>query len=617
MLIITIIPLLFASCGRGQSHLGRTARSIDVHQLNNVTEYDFIIAGGGVAGLTVADRLTENPDVNVLVIEYGPFDQKEDGVMVPGAYFPVPYLWLPLLSTPQAALGGTSYSVPCGRVVGGGSVVNAMFFHRSDAELYNAWDELGATGWSWTDLLPYFKKSETFSPPLASYAAERNITWDESVHGFAGPVQASYAPYDYPASASFYNAALSLDIQPAHEPNDGRAQGVFRLLRSVYAKTQTRSSARVNRHDRDTARSNYHILPNTAVSRVTFDGTTAVGVQYVSTIDGTQGELRATKEIIIAAGSVHSPQILQISGVGDAIHLKRLGIRSVSDLAGVGQNLQDHLVLKVNYNYTSNHVPNGGSLHSNKTYATEQRSLYDVGKPSAYDLTATTGNLIIQLPLSNWTSRSSSITTRAQSNDAGTYLRKEVPPIVINGYKKQRSIMLRDINIATVGGISWNTGPETSIYMTRPFSRGSIVANSTNILDAPLIDYGALSDPIDLEILYAIYTKNRELMASPDIAVLGPIETAPAPRVSNEAEIKEMIKKALTPSNAHQCCTAAMMSREDGGVVDAQNRVYGTERLSVVDASTWPLVVGGGPQASVYAWAEKAADLIKQRHGLL
>lgn len=153
--------------------------------------------------------------------------------------------------------------------------------------------------------------------------------------------------------------------------------------------------------------------------------------------------------------------------------------------------------------------------------------------------------------------------------------------------------------------------------MTRPFSRGSVKVNSTSILVAPLIDYGALTDSTDLEILYAIYMKNRELMTTPNIFVLGPIETAPAPGVNDAKEIKTAIKKALTPSNAHQCCTAAMMSREDGGVVDPQNRVYGTQRLSVVDASIWPLVVGGGPQASVYAGAEKAADMIKVRHGLL
>ncbi|KAH9880905.1 hypothetical protein IAQ61_001199 [Plenodomus lingam] len=616
MLIRTIILSLVVSFGQAQSHLGRKARSIQADQLNNAT-YDFVIAGGGIAGLTVADRLTENANVAVLVIEHGPFDQKEDSVMIPGAYFPVPYLWLPLMSTPQAALGGTSYGVPCGRVVGGGSVVNAMFFHRSDAELYDSWEDLGATGWGWTDLLPYFKKSETFTPPDTSYAAERNITWDLSVHGSTGPVQASYAPYDYPGSANFYNAAVNLGIRPSQDPNNGRAQGIFRLLRSVNTKTQTRSSACVNHYDRVGERLNYHILANTAVSRVIFEGTTALGVTFVSNNNGTVGEVRAKKEVIIAAGGVHSPQILQLSGVGDASHLKNLGIEPVSDLPGVGRNLQDHLVLKVNYNYTSNHVPNGGTLQSNATYATEQRALYDAGHPSAYDLTVTTGNTMIQLPLSNWTSNTSSIMARVKANGLGAMLGRNVPSTVLNGYKKQRAIIIRDINTVTVGGVSWNTGPETSIYLTRPFSRGSITINSTSIFDTPLIDYGALLDWTDLDILHAIYLKNRELMASSDIAVLGPIETAPAPGLSDDAEVKEMLKKALAPSNAHQCCTVAMMNKEDGGVVDPKNKVYGTEQLSVVDASTWPLIVGGGPQASVYAWAERAADMIKERHDLM
>jgi choline dehydrogenase-like flavoprotein len=195
--------------------------------------------------------------------------------------------------------------------------------------------------------------------------------------------------------------------------------------------------------------------------------------------------------------------------------------------------------------------------------------------------------------------------TQAEAYSPADVLGDSANPTVLRGYEKQRAIMIRKINIAAVGGVSWNTGPETSIYMTRPFSRGSITLSSASILDAPLVDYGALTDPTDLEMLYAIYLKNRELMSTPDIAVLGPIETAPAPDSSDEAEIKEKIKKALQPSNAHQCCTAAMMEREDGGVVDTQNKVYGTERLSVVDTSTWPLVVGGGPQASVYAGAEK------------
>lgn len=223
-------------------------------------------------------------------------------------------------------------------------------------------------------------QSETFNPPDLAYAAERNITWDISIHGVDGPVQVSYAPYDYPGSgnipqttqlwktltvwiANFYNGAVSLGIQPAKDPNNGHARGLFRLLRSVDPKTQTRSSARVNRYDRDAPRPNYHILPSTAVARVLFNKTTATGVEYVNSANGTRSVARARNEVIIAAGGVHSPQILQLSGVGDASLLRKFGVKLVSDLPGVGQNLQDHLVLKVNYNCADSYVLNGLMTH--------------------------------------------------------------------------------------------------------------------------------------------------------------------------------------------------------------------------------------------------------------
>ena len=151
--------------------------------------------------------------------------------------------------------------------------------------------------------------------------------------------------------ANFYNGARRLNIQAPKDPNAGDATGIFRLERSVHPKTQTRSTARINHYDRIAAsRPNYHILPSTAGARIVFQGTAAVGVEYVSIATGETAIVKASKEVIVAAGSVHSPQILQLSGIGDAAHLKSLGIKSVVDLPGVGQNLQDHLVLKVKYN---------------------------------------------------------------------------------------------------------------------------------------------------------------------------------------------------------------------------------------------------------------------------
>ena len=255
-------------------------------------------------------------------------------------------------------------------------------------------------------------------------------------------------------------------------------------------------------------------------------------------------------------------------------------------------------------------------MQSNVSYAAEQRELYDADLPSAYDLTAGTGNLMIQLPLSNWTSDSSSIIRSAQAQWSSALLGGNPDSSVLRGFTKQRRVILETLNTAVVGGISWNTGPETSIYMTRPFSRGSVKLKSTSVLDAPLIDYGALKDSTDLEILYAIYMKNRELMSAQDISLLGPIETAPAPGIRNKKAIKEAILKNLAPSNAHQFCTSSIIIREDCCVVDPQNKLYCTSILSLVYASIWPLFVSGGPQATVYAAAEKAAYLIKARYEL-
>jgi choline dehydrogenase-like flavoprotein len=191
------------------------------------------------------------------------------------------------------------------------------------------------------------------------------------VHGSTGPIHSSYPPYDYPGSSkftlanpaeksntdkpkeNFWNAALRLGFPTVQDPNAGEPIGVFRLLHSVDPATQTRSYSKTGHYDRVKARSNYHILPNTAVGKVTFQGTTATGVEFIDRASKAKSTAKATKEVIVAAGAVHSPQILQLSGVGPKSVLQGLGITTVSDLPGVGSNLQDHLVLTVNYDCES------------------------------------------------------------------------------------------------------------------------------------------------------------------------------------------------------------------------------------------------------------------------
>jgi choline dehydrogenase len=188
---------LAAATGQKRSHPLVTVVSSSTASSNS---YDFIIAGGGISGLTIADRLTEDPSVSVLVIEAGKFDSNEDSVLIPGAFFPVPYLWIPLPSVPQAALNGRSFNCPAGKVVGGGSVVNGMVFVRPEKGELETWSELGAKGWTWEDMLPYYKKSENFTAPEPAFERRANFSHIEEVHGYGGPVQTSFPNFFFEGS---------------------------------------------------------------------------------------------------------------------------------------------------------------------------------------------------------------------------------------------------------------------------------------------------------------------------------------------------------------------------------------------------------------------------------
>ncbi|KAK3946924.1 hypothetical protein QBC32DRAFT_374637 [Pseudoneurospora amorphoporcata] len=396
--------------------------------------------------------------------------------------------------------------------------------------------------------------------------------------------------------ANWWNAAKSVGLPAVKDPNGGDNLGIYWFPHAVDASTRTRSHSKRNHYDRvKDSRPNYHILPSNMVSKVIFRGTTAVGVEYLPTAGGKAATAYAAKEVILAAGALSTPKILQLSGIGSKNLLQKYEIPVVVDLPGVGSNLQDQLTLKVPYTASNNLFPNSGSIANNATYAAEQRALYDSKKQRAYTIVSTLSTNIAMMSLSQTTSSYKKIVSNARAAAAPYSLSSGVDASVLAGY--------------TADGVT--------IYLNKPLSRGAVTINSTNPLENPLVDYRAVTDPADIEVLTALFRKNRELMTAPDMAALGVAEAAPfGEPIIADSELASTFRGAIDPSNAHQCCTVAMMPRALGGVVSSEQKVYGVKGLRVADISYWPFQISGAPTATMYASGERLAESIKREYKL-
>lgn len=256
--------------------------------------------------------------------------------------------------------------------------------------------------------------------------------------------------------------------------------------------------------------------------------------------------------------------------------------------------------------------PNWNTLVENATYDAEQFALYNTSRQGPYTITRTLSTNFISLPLQELTPRSAEILGAARNvSNPGVFLPPDTDPAVVAGYTRQREIMLEQLsNDVSIGGLHWGTANTGTLYLFKPFSRGTVNINSTDPLANPLVDFRAATDPTDLEVAVALVHKAREIMSAPSMRVLGPNEVAPfGQEVQSDEEIKEAIRQTFNPSNGHECCTAAMAPRELGGVVDEQLKIYGIDGLRVVDISFWPMPLNGAPSATVYASAEKVRFL--------
>ncbi|GKT49584.1 dehydrogenase xptC [Colletotrichum spaethianum] len=548
----------------------------------------------------------------VLVIEYGDFANTVN-VTVPyfATYDQSAHLYN-ITSVPQIHLGNRTSRLRVGATVGGSSTVNGMAWDRGSVADYNAWEALGNPGWGWDTLLKYFRKSSTFAPPAQEYVDKYGYQWSPEAYG-DGPVKIGFPSWQWPEAAQAWAEDIAIPV--LKDGADGDNVGIAWLPQNSGGESATRSTSEPAYFNPVSDRLNLHLLVHHYGAAIKFEGNQTIGLD-IDSRDRSETKFVRSKNVILAAGAVNTPRILQLSGVGAEKLLGSLDIEVVSDLPGVGANFQDHPSIFMVYDFTNDTTLNP-SLMSNETFYNRSWAEYEANKTGPH--THAWGNKVVFTSLQDLEPVNyQSIAMAVSEQDPLHHLPQVYAEnsALIEGFLQQRNVLTRQFLNSKAGVVEFTFGGAENlpIALQKPLSRGTITINSTNPdpAIAPLIDFNTISNPIDTILLTRAVSKARAFMSSPGVESLGAVELMPGPGVASDAEIETFMKESwLASSFDHPAGTAAMMPREWGGVVDSNLSVYGVKGLWVVDASIMPILPAAHTQATVYAVAEYAADIIK------